>query len=215
MKLNDIGKRCPVCRLHKMYCFCDTMKDIKTKTKVSMIVHVRELNLTTNTAQLAHSVLPNSELLVRGRVGEPLDLEHLVDDDRIPLYLFPDEHAVELDQEYINSLDKPVQLIVPDGSWRQAKKFKKREKALQGIQSVRLTSTRPSDYILRREPNEHSLCTYEAIARALGELEGKGVMDELELIFHTMVSRVMDSRKGYVEDVPRYREYLNNKKTET
>lgn len=180
-----------------------------------MIVHVRELNLTTNTAQLARTVLPNSELYVRGRVGEPLDLENLIDEDRIPLYLFPDENAVELDSEFVNSLDRPVQLIVPDGSWRQAKKFKRREKVLQGIQSVRLTSTRPSDYILRRGPNEQSLCTFEAIARALGKLEGKGVMDKLELIFHTMVAQVMDSRKGYVEDVPRYKDYLANKKSDT
>ncbi len=213
MKLNEDGKRCPICRLNKKFCFCHTIKDIHTKTKISMIIHVRELKLTTNTAQLAHKVLPNSELLVRGRVGDPIDLNNLIDPDHIPLYLFPDEDAVELDQEFIHSLDRPVQLIVPDGSWRQAKKFKKREKVLQGIQSVRLTSTRPSDYILRKEPNEHSLCTYEAIARALGELEGPQVLEELETIFHTMIEKVMESRKGYVEEAPRYREYLLNKKS--
>jgi DTW domain-containing protein YfiP len=38
------------------------------------------------------------------------------------LLFYPSEDAVELDKELVAQDQKPIQLIVPDGTWRQASK---------------------------------------------------------------------------------------------
>jgi DTW domain-containing protein YfiP len=95
-------------------------------------------------------------------------------------------------------------LVVPDGSWRQARKAVGREPGLQGLRRVKLPAGGPpSEYRLRVEPNEHSVCTFEAIARALGVLEGRETQDQLEALFRVSVGRTLWSR-GMIkaEEVP-------------
>lgn len=206
--MRDVEKRCPLCRVNQLFCFCDRVESFPSITKVSLLVHVRELSLASNTAHLVNRVLPHSEILVRGRMNEPLQLDQLIDPSRRQLYLFPDESAEVLDHNFVKKYPGPYQLIVPDGSWRQAKKFKKREAALAHIPSVKLISDRPSEYVLRKEPNDFSMCTFEAVARALGILESASLQGQMESIFRIMVDTIMKSRKGYVEIGERYRSYL-------
>ena len=52
----------------------------------------------------------------------------------------------------------------------------------------------PSVYQLRVEPFEHGLATFEAIARALGILEGRDVQAALEKAFRLMVQRTLITR---------------------
>ena len=209
--MRDLEKRCPLCRVNQLFCFCDQVKSYSNITKVSMLVHVRELSLASNTAHLVNRVLSNSEILIRGQMDSPLQLDGVIDANCRPLFLFPDESAQVLDEQFVKNNPGPYQLIVPDGSWRQAKKFKKREKILASIPSVKLESARPSEYILRKEPSPTSLCTFEAIARALGILESPSLQLKMEEVFTVMVDTVMRSRKGYVEIGERYRAYLEKK----
>lgn len=210
--MRDLDKRCPLCRVNKIFCFCDQVVSYPSTTKVSLLVHVRELSLASNTAHLVNRVLSNSEILIRGEMNRPLQLDQLIDSDRRPLFLFPDDEAEVLDSDFVQKYPGPYQLIVPDGSWRQAKKFKKREPKLASIPSVKLISDRPSEYILRKEPNDFSMCTFEAVARALGILECQSLQGQMESIFKVMVDTIMKSRKGYVEIGERYRSYLEKEK---
>jgi DTW domain-containing protein YfiP len=56
----------------------------------------------------------------------------------------------------------------------------------------------PSTYRLRSEAHEHGLATLEAIARAMGLLEGPDVQAALEYPFRAMVERTLWAR-GAVE----------------
>jgi DTW domain-containing protein YfiP len=86
-------------------------------------------------------------------------------------------------------------LIVPDGSWRQARKAVVREPDLASARKVMLPAGGPpSEYQLRAEPDEQSVCTYEAVARAFGVLEGAQVQVELERLFRVMVGRSLWAR---------------------
>src|SRR5690606_34413916 len=85
----------------------------------------------------------------------------------------------------------------PDGSWRQAKRVAKREEALKDVQAVVLSDMRPSLYRLRRQVKEGRLCTFEAIARALGDLESleleKSLMSTMAAMDHAhAMARGMD-----------------------
>ena len=89
---------------------------------------------------------------------------------------------------------KPVTLIVPDGNWAQAKKAFKREKALHAFPRVKLPLGPPSKYWLRAAPRPEAVSTYEAIARAMGFLEGPEVQARMEAFFDVMVERTLHAR---------------------
>lgn len=194
------SKRCPKCRINFNLCFCNVIKPIETKTRVSIIMHFRETHLTSNTATLTKLVLPKCNIFKRGVLDNPFDIKNLeITEDEMPLYLFPHEGAEELNEEFLEKYkDKNFHLIVPDGSWSQAIKFYRREKGLDQIKCVSIPSGDPGRYKLRKSNNENRLSTYEAITRALAVLEqNESLQKEMEYIFDTMVERVLSSRTSF------------------
>ncbi len=192
--------RCPRCKIHKTLCFCDAISELKTNTRISIIMHHRELHLTSNTANLAKLVLPNCEISLRGLPDKRFSADSLqLNSAETPLYLFPHEGAMELTPEFMTiNADKNFHLIVPDGSWSQAVKFYRREEGLAGIQCVSLPPGAPGRYKLRKSSDENKLSTFEAITRALGILEqNPELQNKMELIFDTMVERVVRGRTAF------------------
>jgi DTW domain-containing protein YfiP len=160
-------------------------------------MHHREDHLTSNTATLAQKILLNSKLYLRGLPNAPFNPSELnIKTDETPLFLYPHENALELNSNNF-SPEKKYHLIVPDGSWSQARKVYKREKELHGIQCVKLPEGKTSEYILRKTHIEDGLSTYEAIASALGILEGKKIEEEMMTMFRVMVARVIKSRTAF------------------
>lgn len=159
-------------------------------------MHHREKFLTTNTARIATLLLPECKIHLRGLVRQTLNKEEVLLKGYSPLFLFPSTEASELNEEFLKTLSRPIQLLVPDGSWRQAAKTQKRELAFQGIPTVKIPTGPASTYLLRREPKAGGLATLEAIARALKVIEGPQVSEIIEEIFAAMVSRTMASRAG-------------------
>jgi DTW domain-containing protein YfiP len=60
--------------------------------------------------------------------------------------------------------------------------------------AVRLPEGPTRRFELRKHPQAERLSTFEAIARALGILEGPEVQQELERILHLKVERTLDTR---------------------
>lgn len=192
------AKRCERCRINSILCFCDQIREHQTMTKVSIIMHHREKHLTSNTAKLATLTLKNAMIHLRGLPEEPFALELLdIKPEIRPLYLFPDVDAVELDENFLKNFPGPYQLIVPDGTWNQAKKVRRREPGLSSIQCVKLNDGVKGEYKLRRGVREDGVCTFEAIAYALEILENKNVADDLLRQFRIMNNRVAKSRSAY------------------
>ena len=99
-------------------CFCDQIVEHETQTRVSVIMHHREKHLTSNTAKLATLTLKNAAIYMRGLPEDPFSLDKLnLEAGTLPLYLFPDEDALELNDEFLAKHPGPYHLIVPDGTW--------------------------------------------------------------------------------------------------
>lgn len=186
--------RCPQCRMRCLLCLCPIIPRVVVQTRLIVIMHHKETRLTTNTARLALLALPNSELRLRGDKVQPMSDQGLIKAGHEPLLLYPSDDAVELTPAFAAQLNRPAALIVPDGSWRQASKVASRVPALTGVTRVKLVPGRPTEYRLRRETKQDGLATFEAIARALGVLEGPAVQTELEAVFRAMVERTLWSR---------------------
>jgi DTW domain-containing protein YfiP len=165
-----------------------------TATRLTLLIHRREVSRTTNTGRLATLALTNSAMLVRGNRDEPLKIKEVLPENYQPLLLYPRDDAHILSHQFLSSFTLPINLIVPDGNWRQAAKVAKRENMLKKIPKVRLPFIKESEYRLRKETNVEGLATIEAIARSLGIIEGLEVQEPLEKIFKLMVDRTLSSR---------------------
>jgi len=181
--------RCPECRLHIEDCFCDDIRPVGTMTRLVLVIHRRELKRPTNTGRLALSCLTNTAMFVRGEPNAPLDLSTLDDPTRRTLLLHPRRCARTLTSALCAEDDRPVTLVVPDGSWAQARRVVAREPILTAALAVTLPPGPPTRYRLRTEHVPAGLATAEAIARAFGILEGREVQSEIERIFDLMVQR--------------------------
>lgn len=189
--------RCPRCRVHKSLCFCDQIPRIETQTRLVLLIHHREARKPTNTGMLAAECLVQSAVMVRGQ-RDRRECTFALDPTRQTLLLFPGEGATLL-SEFRDS-PRPVTLVVPDGNWRQASKVHARIPMLAGAPMVTLPLGLPSMYGLRRETQSGGLATMEAIARALGILEGPSVQAALEHVFRIMVERTLWARGALAAD---------------
>lgn len=194
MRHLDSQHRCPRCEIRQPLCFCKFIPQITVPTRVIILMHTAEEMLSTNTARLAAKALTNCDLRIRGKKGQSLYTGDLRQTGRSSLLLYPSAHAQELNAELLGRLSSPVDLVVPDGSWSQTRKFVRRDEALAGIPHVKLPKGPPSAYRLRLQPQEEGLCTLEAIARSLGILENGHVQRQLEDLLRVMVERTLWSR---------------------
>ena len=192
------GKRCMRCRINQVLCFCDQIVQHATQTKISIIMHHREEHLTSNTAKLALLTLNNATIYPRGLLEAPFSLNLLnLKPDVLPLYLFPDDDALELNDDFKINHPGPYHLIIPDGTWSQAMKVRRREPGLSEILCVKLSDKIKGEYKLRRGVREDGVCSFEAIAYALEILETKELSEDLLRQFRIMNNRVAKSRSAF------------------
>jgi DTW domain-containing protein YfiP len=161
-------------------------------------MHHREDHLTSNTATLAQKILTNSNLYMRGLQDRPFSFSQLnCIPDELPLYLYPHEDALELNSKNFDIRKQKIHLIVPDGSWTQARKVYRREQGMEAIQCVKLPEGFVGEYQLRKTHIQDGLSTFEAIARSLGIIESKEVENKMMEVFRIMVARVIKSRTTF------------------
>lgn len=177
--------------MHESLCVCALIPQLETRTRLVLVIHRYEDRKTTNTGRLATLCLPNSEVVVRGHEASPTP-PFAGDPGSQPLFLFPHDGAPALVRPAAG--ERPVTLIVPDGNWRQASKVRNRVPGLKEVPCVSLPADVPSIYRLRAEAHEHGLATFEAIARAMGILEGPQVRRAMEEVFRILVERTLWSR---------------------
>ena len=185
--------RCPRCALLPELCLCDVLQPQPCRTQVVVFMHRREAAKPTNTGRLVPLLLEGSEVRLRGTVGAPLELDDVLTGPRRALLLDPTARSV-LDPALAAADPRPVTLLAADGTWRQARRALNRHPLLARVTRVRLPAGPPSRYRLRDPRGPEKLATLEAIARALGVLEGHAVQARLEAVFDLLVERTLFSR---------------------
>lgn len=181
--------RCPECRMHRSLCICALVPRLETRTRVVLVLHQLEARKTTNTGRLAARCLTGSRVVMRG-AGAPDDPAAVWAGPGPAVLLFPHEDAQPL--ECWRDSPEPVTLVVPDGTWPQAAKARRRVPGLDRLPCAALPASAPSSYRLRRAQHPTRLSTIEAIARALAVLEGDPEIERrLEHIFRVMVDRTL------------------------
>ncbi|MDX9673430.1 MULTISPECIES: tRNA-uridine aminocarboxypropyltransferase [unclassified Pseudomonas] len=175
--------QCPRCLRPQTHCLCPLIPSLDSRTRVLLLQHPSEVNHALNTARLAALGLTNAELIV-GEVFE--DLPALLNR---PGYqarlLFPADDAQPM-QAYGES-DEPLLLVVPDGTWRKARKMLHLNPLLAGLPRVTLAAGGVSRYRLRKAPGPGALSTIEAIVQALETLEAPTTFAPLLKPFEALI----------------------------
>lgn len=175
--------QCPRCLRPTTHCLCALIPSLHSRTRVLLLQHPSEVNHALNTARLAALGLVNAQLVV-GEVFE--NLQTLLNP---PGYqarlLFPGEEAQSL-QTYSPS-DEPLLLVVPDGTWRKARKLLHLNPLLAALPRVTLAAGAVSRYRLRKAPGPGALSTVEAIVQALQVLETPTSFEPLLRPFEALI----------------------------
>jgi DTW domain-containing protein YfiP len=163
-----------------------------TGTQVVLVAHVSEMRKPTNTGRLAIACLEGAQLLERGRQGGGLTTIPSKAGSQ-PLLLYPVPDAVPLDEwKAAQSPEaQAVTLVVPDGTWRQAKRVRYRIPGLEKAPAVCLPAGLSSRYRLRQTGPSQRLATLEAIAHALHILGEPETAARLMYIFRVIVERAL------------------------
>ena len=175
-------------------CVCAAIEPLALRTRVVVLSHRREVRKPTNTGRLVPLLLRSGAVQVWGLPGDRLEASALVGAERRGLLLYPAGDAVPLSRAEVDADGGRVTLVVPDGTWRQARKLHSRAAALAELPRVCLPPGPPSRYRLRKHSDPRFLATFEAVARALGILEGAEVQRHLERVFDLVVERTLWSR---------------------
>lgn len=175
--------QCSQCLRPTTHCLCALIPSLDSRTRVLLLQHPSEVGHALNTARLAALGLNNAQLVV-GEVFE--DLSTLLNP---PGYqarlLFPGEGAQSL-QAYVPS-DEPWLLVVPDGTWRKARKMLHLNPLLAALPRVTLAEGAVSRYRLRKAPAPGALSTVEAIVQALQTLEAPTCFEALLKPFDALI----------------------------
>jgi DTW domain-containing protein YfiP len=179
--------RCLGCGLSLNLCICSQLPSLSAQTRIVILAHRIELEKSTNTGKLVTRMLGAHAELVQSH--EPWQNAHSPSESVV---LFPTDDAVPLEE-----LAADVRcVIIPDGTWVQARRIARRHPACANLKKVRLSSTLRSAYTLRRSHLENGLCTLEAVAEVLRVLEADSCAAPLLAAFAHWVERALLIRAG-------------------
>jgi len=180
-------ERCLGCSLPLSVCLCESFEPLQSRIDVCIVMPASESRSMSNTARVLARWLPGTRLIVRGLLpGEAAEATTVSGfiETRHAALLFPVDpepadlagaEAAPIRVPSTNGLARALphgdirQLIVADGTWSQARRIARRELTPLGLPRLALDHAWPSISELRRRPS--GLCTFEAIAIALGLLD--------------------------------------------
>ncbi len=183
---------CRRCLRPETFCVCRGLGPIPSRTRVVLLQHPREARVAICSARLTRVALENAELH-RGFSfeGHPRVREVIAAEGTALLFPGGVDAAAA-------AAAPPRALVVIDGTWLQAEKMLAANPAIAALPRIAIAPGRPSGYgELRREPAEGHLSTIEAVALALGALEGDAARFEpMARAFRRMVELQLECSRG-------------------
>ena len=187
---------CGRCRRPCAVCVCALLPALAPRTPVLILQHPKERRVAIGTAAMASRCLRGSSVVVGTHVdADPAVRRVLADPVRAPVLLWPGADALDLATAPPRG---PISLLVVDGTWSTAKKLLRLNPAIAALPRYAIAPTSPSEYRIRREPRAECLSTIEALATALGVLEGdpeayRAMLDPFRAMVDHQLARIAAS----------------------
>ncbi len=197
--LPDLPGRCKRCYLVQAWCLCADVPCLSTPLGVTILRHYLEAPKSTNTARIAALALPRCEVVDFQEPNAALDTQLTALQDA--WVLFPTGDAPPLGAA-------PRNLVVLDGTWRQARKMMRKIPALARLPVLSLPPPETVRQRLRQSPHPENRSTLEAIADALTLLHRPDDGEALVHLHARLVERTLRARgqasalQGVAVDLP-------------
>lgn len=178
--------RCPRCAFRGDPCLCPDIPRVEARLGIAIVRHAAEIKKQSNSARWAALAL-GCPITDYAATSAPFDGAAL--DVRDAWLLFPSGDATEAPHP------PPRRLIVPDGTWQQARRIAARVPELQRLPRLSLSAA-PGGRRLRRAP-ANGMSTLEAIAAALELCGEPGPAGQLRGLHRAVMARV-ESARGWL-----------------
>jgi DTW domain-containing protein YfiP len=150
--------RCAACAFPVGLCLCDRVPRLDLPVRFVVLRHASEIPRLTSTARWAALALAGTEVIDYALPGGPLDGAALAAPGTWALFPSAEPTAP--------GSARPDRIVVPDGTWQQARRMMHRVPALQRLPRLSLPAATPAPR-LRRPPIAGGMSTLEAMAEAL------------------------------------------------
>jgi DTW domain-containing protein YfiP len=203
---------CYRCFWPKSLCWCSSITPISTRTKFVFLMHPKEFKQEkAGTGRLTHLCLTGSEIHMGIAFDHHEAVQTLLNDPQFfPVLLYPGEQAHNLSNGgacLVDLRDRRLLVLLLDATWSGARKMLRLSPSLQRLPRIMFTSTEPSRYVIKQQPQGGCLSTLEATHEILVALERAG-LDRYSLPnqLHGLFDRMQDfqircaldpSRGGY------------------
>lgn len=146
--------------------------------KIFLLTHQRERLKKTNTGSLVVEVLgEDARVVVWERVTpDPRLIECIAEGSIALLYPSADSQCVSVAANYEN-------YIILDGTWQEAQKIYNRSPYLKSLPTVKIATSQPSVYNLRRNQRDGGLCTAECAIEILSSRGCSVQANDLQAVF--------------------------------
>jgi len=179
---------CEKCGLPEITCMCDRIPKREVDIEFWVLTHERELRRKTNTGKLLRAMFHNTtHIYVWDRQNPPSDLLSKLESDAYDVYLlFPSD-----DEEVNVAIDahthKKKAFILIDATWQEARKIVRKSPYLSKLKRLTLQPEGKSQFSLRRNQLEGSLCTVECGVQLLDMVGEEKLATELKDVFKDFI----------------------------
>lgn len=185
------SRHCPRCFLPHSLCLCPDIPRLASSCRVVVVRHWLEAWRTTNTGRLVALALEDASIIDHGKKGHRLEPDDLPSGPGTCL-LYPQQG----DAAPSWTGTKPSVLVVPDGSWAQARRMVRRLPGLASMPRLDLPPAPPPARRIRRSPAPGARSTIEAVAGALALWEAPETPQALLDLYDLLAQRMDQARYG-------------------
>ncbi len=168
---------CQTCQRPLSACICDAIQSIENKIEIGILQHPAEAKHSKGTAIIAYLSLENVQLWIAESLTEVPDLVDWIQQERPVYLLYPETEdmpaatsSYTVDELRDQGFEQGRFLVI-DGTWRKTFKMMQLNPELQTLSRVSIAPEIPSAYKVRKQKDDQSLSTVEAIAELLSQIE--------------------------------------------
>lgn len=196
---------CDTCCYTRARCICNALEPrMRSKHTLWLFQNVGEFGRQNSSGRLLTMLLENSKISTQGLQCEVDEIMQHVEQHRdSSVVLFPSPDAITIGEYQTKRVDvvgadaagrKPLTIFVPDGTSRQAKNMEKHLPSF--LPRVRLNTIALRSWLdpIRRQTEEHRVCTAQAGAAVLAELGEVIIAERVKELVHLFVERTEKDR---------------------
>jgi len=200
-KLSKKSVQCPLCGLDDGYCLCDVDIHLESQIEIWLLTHHNEFARTSNTGRLIEYAMDKTRVFDWQRTEAPQELIKLLEDPLFDVYLvFSDDRPSEkMRSVSYQASNKQVAFIILDGTWKEVRKIIRKSPYLDKVKILPLHPESTTAYKLRRNKDDHHLCTVEVGIELLELVGEKENASRLNAYFQEFMKRYHAGAHDHIE----------------